>query len=58
MSTSSQFETDSNEGFLRSMFTNPLARNFQAWVSIVNFWIFISCLTLAGETVEPITDCP
>jgi voltage-gated potassium channel len=53
MSTSSQLEAHDNEGFFRSMFTNPLARNFQAWVSIVNFWIFISCLTLAGETVEP-----
>ncbi len=53
MSTSSHVANDANEGFLRSMFTNPLARNFQAWVSVVNFWIFISCLTLAGETVEP-----
>ncbi len=53
MSASSHVANDANEGFLRSMFTNPLARNFQAWVSVVNFWIFISCLTLAGETVEP-----
>ena len=53
MSTSTQMNADGDEGFFKSMFTNPLARNFQAWVSIVNFWIFISCLTLAGETVEP-----
>jgi len=53
MSTSSQFETGSNEGFFRSMFTNPVTGAFQAWVSIINVWILISCLSLAGETVEP-----
>ena len=53
MSTSSQLEAHDNEGLFRSMFTNPVSGAFQNWVSIVNFWIFISCLTLAGETVEP-----
>ncbi len=53
MSTSSQMNSGESEGFFKSMFTDPLSRSFQSWVSIVNFWIFISCLTLAGETVEP-----
>jgi voltage-gated potassium channel len=35
------------------MFTNPMSGSFQAWVSVINFWILISCLSLAGETVEP-----
>jgi len=53
MSTSSDIDSQQSGGFLSDLFTNPLSTSFQAWVSIVNFWIFVSCLTLAGETVEP-----
>jgi len=53
MSTSSDIDSQPSGGLLRDLFTNPLSRGFQAWVSIINFWIFVSCLTLAGETVEP-----
>lgn len=53
MSTSSQMNSGESVGLFKSMFTDPLSSSFQSWVSIVNFWIFISCLTLAGETVEP-----
>mgnify|MGYP006285908407 CR=1 FL=1 len=40
-------------GMLHQMFTQPTSTPFTRWVSMINFWIFISCLTLAGETVEP-----
>jgi len=35
------------------IFKHPTSRAFQIWVGLVNFWIFISCLSLAGETIEP-----
>jgi voltage-gated potassium channel len=35
------------------MFTDPNSRSFRIWVALINFWIFVSCLTLALETVEP-----
>ena len=38
---------------LENMFTEPTSSAFQRWVAIINFAIFISCLSLAGETVEP-----
>ena len=37
----------------RDMFTNPHSKAFTRWVAIINFWIFISCMALALETVEP-----
>ncbi len=35
------------------IFRHPTSRAFQTWVSLINFWIFVSCLALAGETIEP-----
>ena len=40
-------------GLMRAMFTVPQSRAFHRWVQAVNFWIFVSCLSLAMETVEP-----
>jgi len=37
----------------RNMFTNPHSKVFVRWVAVINLWIFISCLSLAMETVEP-----
>ena len=37
----------------KRVFTIPTSSAFQRWVSVINFWIFVSCLSLAGETVEP-----
>jgi len=37
----------------RNMFTNPHSKAFVRWVAVINLWIFISCLSLAMETVEP-----
>ncbi len=46
--------TDSaDKGVMESIFTQPTSKAFTRWVSVINFWIFISCLSLAGETVEP-----
>ena len=46
--------TDSSDkGVMESIFTQPTSKAFTRWVSVINFWIFISCLSLAGETVEP-----
>ena len=53
MSTSTEIPTEADESFFRSMFTNPMTKAFQVWISVINVWIFISCLSLAGETVEP-----
>ncbi len=41
------------QGVWRAMFTDPRSKAFGRWVAVINFWIFISCLTLALETVEP-----
>ena len=45
----------SNEqpGLVKQTFTDPNSRIFNVWVNIINFWIFVSCLSLAGETLEP-----
>ena len=43
----------SDKGFFEQMFTDPTSNVFQRWVGIINFAILISCLSLAGETVEP-----
>ena len=40
-------------GLMRAMFTVPHSTAFHRWVVAVNFWIFVSCLSLALETVEP-----
>ena len=42
-----------NQSVWRAMFTDPHSKAFARWVAVINFWIFISCLTLALETVEP-----
>jgi voltage-gated potassium channel len=39
--------------FLKQTFTQPTHPYFSRWQALINFWIFISCLTLALETVEP-----
>ncbi len=38
--------------FLRETFTDPLCPRFQLWHNLVNFFIFLSCASLALETVE------
>ena len=43
----------SQPGLLQQMFTEPTSGIFTRWVAIINFWILVSCLSLAGETVEP-----
>ena len=40
-------------GLMRAMFTAPHSKPFHRWVVAVNFWIVVSCLSLALETVEP-----
>ena len=52
MSASATHSHGSNS-LWRDMFTNPHSNAFRRWVGIINFWIFISCLSLALETVEP-----
>ena len=41
------------KGLIEQMFTVPTSNAFMRWVAIINFAILISCLSLAGETVEP-----
>ncbi len=38
--------------FLRETFTEPLCPRFQLWHNLVNFFIFLSCASLALETVD------
>ena len=45
--------THSEQSLARAMFTDPHSQAFKIWVRIINLWIFVSCLSLAGETVEP-----
>ena len=46
--------TDSSEkGLMEKIFTVPTSSAFTRWVGVINFWILVSCLSLAGETVEP-----
>ena len=46
--------SDSSEkGLMEKIFTEPTSNAFTRWVGVINFWIFVSCLSLAGETVEP-----
>ncbi len=43
----------SESGFYRQMITEPHSKIFQIWVAVINFWIFISCISIAAETIEP-----
>jgi len=45
--------TENSDGLIKRIFTDPTTNAFTRWVSLINFWIFVSCLSLAGETVEP-----
>jgi voltage-gated potassium channel len=38
---------------IRQAFTNPLSKPFKLWIAIINFWIYVSCISLALETLEP-----
>jgi len=42
-----------DDSFIGKMFTDPISSVFRFWVNIINFWIFVSCLSLAAETLEP-----
>ena len=44
---------DENPSLVKQIFTDPNSLVFNIWVNIINFWIFVSCLSLAGETLEP-----
>ena len=52
MNTTSSSEP-SDKGMVEKIFTEPNSSAFSRWVGVINFWIFVSCLSLAGETVEP-----
>jgi voltage-gated potassium channel len=44
---------DNSDSLFKRVFTEPTSTAFTRWVAMINFWILISCLSLAGETVEP-----
>jgi voltage-gated potassium channel len=44
---------ENSDSLFRRVFTDPTSTAFTRWVAMINFWILISCLSLAGETVEP-----
>jgi voltage-gated potassium channel len=43
----------SQSGFYQQMITDPHSKIFQFWVAVINFWIFVSCISIAAETIEP-----
>ena len=49
----SAVSNNENAGLVEQIFTDPHSFIFNVWVNIINFWIFVSCLSLAGETLEP-----
>lgn len=34
-------------------FKKPTSKPFKLWIAVINFWIYISCISLALETLEP-----
>jgi len=44
---------ENSDSLIQRIFTEPTTKAFTRWVAVINFWILISCLSLAGETVEP-----
>jgi voltage-gated potassium channel len=52
MSTSTHHHSNES-GFYRQMITDPHSPIFQIWVTVINFWIFVSCVSIAAETIEP-----
>ncbi len=41
-----------NQPVLEQIFTNPLSMNFKRWARLINSLIFISCISLALETID------
>ena len=52
MNVATNVDTHS-DSLIKRIFTDPTSEAFRVWVGLVNFWIFVSCIALAGETVEP-----
>lgn len=44
--------TPPSPGALRQMFTDPTQPSFLRWQNFVNLWIFISCVSMALESVD------
>ena len=42
-----------NIGLTESIFTDPTSNAFKRWAAVINFWIYVSCISMALETVEP-----
>lgn len=40
-------------GTIQLAFTHPNSKPFKMWIAIINFWIYVSCISLALETLEP-----
>jgi hypothetical protein len=46
----------SHKGLVFSTFKEPNSQTFKLWTSIINFWIFVSCIFLALETIDVYAD--
>ena len=51
--THNHHEHHHSSNFLQQAFTNPTSKAFKYWIAIINFWIYVSCISLAMETLEP-----
>jgi voltage-gated potassium channel len=45
--------SDHPKGLIESVFTDPISHAFKRWAAVINFWIYVSCISMALETVEP-----
>ena len=45
--------TSDQKGLITSMFVDPTSHSFKRWAATINFWIYVSCIAMALETVEP-----
>jgi len=46
-------QSHEHKGTIESLFTDPTSNHFKRWAAIINFWIYVSCISMALETVEP-----
>ncbi len=51
--THNHHEHHHSSNLLQQAFTNPTSKAFKHWIAIINFWIYVSCISLAMETLEP-----
>ena len=47
---------EAHQSVAEQIFTNPLSDNFKRWARLINAFIFVSCISLALETIDAYAD--